>query len=222
MQPAQTAKTPSRELPAMRVSCSSESSARLRGLAIVILAVAAIAHHARTCAADDYEAARREMLRAIERTTILTAQETGRPALSAPVLSVMGKVARHLFVPAGQQRYAYENRPLPIGFGQTISQPYIVALMTDLHAGRSRATRVLEIGTGSGYQAAVLAELGARRVHHRDRRAARPLGCAAPRAPRLPQRRGDGRRRLLRVARARALRRASWSPPPRATCRRRW
>jgi len=70
----------------------------------------------------------------------------------------MGKVQRHLFVPAAQQPDAYDNRPLPIGHGQTISQPYIVALMTDLLRPEPGHV-VLEIGTGSGYQAAVLAEL---------------------------------------------------------------
>jgi len=70
----------------------------------------------------------------------------------------MASVPRHEFVPADQLDYAYENRPLPIGHGQTISQPYIVALMTDLIETRSDYS-VLEVGTGSAYQAAVLAEL---------------------------------------------------------------
>ena len=73
----------------------------------------------------------------------------------------MAKVPRHRLVPADQQRHAYQNRPLPIGYGQTISQPYIVALMTDLLQVKS-GDAVLEIGTGSGYQAAILAELGAK------------------------------------------------------------
>jgi protein-L-isoaspartate(D-aspartate) O-methyltransferase len=119
---------------------------------IIVVAAAAAAH------ADGYQAARRDMLRDIEGTAVETARETGRRALDTRVLSAMGKVQRHLFVPAGQQRYAYENRPLPIGHGQTISQPYIVALMTDLMRVEP-ADVVLEIGTGSGYQAAVLAEL---------------------------------------------------------------
>jgi len=75
------------------------------------------------------------------------------------VIEVMGRIPRHMFVPEEYLGQAYENHPLPIGYGQTISQPYIVALMTqelDVAAG----DRVLEIGTGSGYQAAVLAELG--------------------------------------------------------------
>ncbi|MFO1420240.1 MAG: protein-L-isoaspartate(D-aspartate) O-methyltransferase [Candidatus Competibacteraceae bacterium] len=87
-----------------------------------------------------------------------TAVETGRREFAAPVMAAMGRVPRHRFVPDDQAPYAYENRPLPIGYGQTISQPYIVALMTDLIDPQPGQT-VLEIGTGSGYQAAVLAEL---------------------------------------------------------------
>jgi protein-L-isoaspartate(D-aspartate) O-methyltransferase len=75
------------------------------------------------------------------------------------VLSVMGRVPRHDFVPEDYLDQAYENHPLPIGYGQTISQPYIVALMTQ-ELQVEEGDRVLEIGTGSGYQAAVLAELG--------------------------------------------------------------
>lgn len=82
----------------------------------------------------------------------------GAPPVGEPTLAVIGKVPRHEFVPDRQKRAAYENRPLPIGAEQTISQPYIVALMTDL-ADVSKDDVVLEIGTGSGYQAAVLAEL---------------------------------------------------------------
>jgi protein-L-isoaspartate(D-aspartate) O-methyltransferase len=85
-------------------------------------------------------------------------EEYGAPPISEPVYTVLGTIPRHEFVPDGQKRYAYENRPLPIGAGQTISQPYIVALMTDL-AEVSKDDVVLEIGTGSGYQAAVLSGL---------------------------------------------------------------
>jgi protein-L-isoaspartate(D-aspartate) O-methyltransferase len=74
------------------------------------------------------------------------------------VLEAMRKVERHLFVPADLRHLAYEDFPLPIGEGQTISQPYIVALMTELLALKG-TERILEIGTGSGYQAAILAEL---------------------------------------------------------------
>jgi protein-L-isoaspartate(D-aspartate) O-methyltransferase len=76
------------------------------------------------------------------------------------VLEAMRRVPRHLFVPADEIRHAYEDRPLPIGHEQTISQPYIVASMTEL-AGVGPGSRVLEVGTGSGYQTAILAELGA-------------------------------------------------------------
>jgi len=77
------------------------------------------------------------------------------------VLAAMAAVERHLFVPAPLKYLAYENRPLPIGHGQTISQPYIVALMTDL-LDLDKGDTVFEVGTGSGYQAAVLAALGMR------------------------------------------------------------
>jgi len=82
----------------------------------------------------------------------------GDDPFSDAVLEAMGRVERHKFVPQGQVRYAYENRPLPIGHGQTISQPYIVALMTDL-LEPADGDVVLEVGTGSGYQAAVMAGL---------------------------------------------------------------
>lgn len=86
------------------------------------------------------------------------ARDTGEKALNEDVMQSLGTVERHEFVPAHQKRFAYENRPLAIGHGQTISQPYIVALMTDLiEPGPDDV--VLEIGTGSGYQAAILAKL---------------------------------------------------------------
>ena len=84
----------------------------------------------------------------------------GSSTLSKPVMDAMGAVARHEFVPPELRSRAYENNPLPIGFDQTISQPSIVALMTEL-ARIAPGDTVLEIGTGSGYQAAVLAQLGA-------------------------------------------------------------
>ena len=86
------------------------------------------------------------------------ARDTGEEPLDEDVMASLGTVERHEFVPARQQPFAYENRPLPIGHGQTISQPYIVALMTDLIKLDSDDV-VLEIGTGSGYQAAILAKL---------------------------------------------------------------
>ena len=86
------------------------------------------------------------------------ARDSGEEALNEDVMRSLGTVERHEFVPARQKPFAYENRPLPIGHGQTISQPYIVALMTDL-IEPSRDDVVLEIGTGSGYQAAILANI---------------------------------------------------------------
>ena len=87
-----------------------------------------------------------------------TWQYTGRAALSPRVLDAFAEVPRHAFLPDTLRAAAYINRPLPIGHGQTISQPYIVALMTDLLDPEADDI-VLEIGTGSGYQAAVLAKL---------------------------------------------------------------
>ena len=86
-------------------------------------------------------------------------QLRGRDIVDPRVLAVMRTVPRHLFVPEGDRAAAYGDHALPIGRGQTISQPYIVALMTQLLALRG-GERVLEVGTGSGYQAAVLAQLG--------------------------------------------------------------
>ncbi len=86
---------------------------------------------------------------------------TGRRVLSPRVLAAIGKVAREMFVPPAEADLAYVNAPLPIGHGQTISQPFIVAIMTEL-LDLAPGAKVLEVGTGSGYQAAVLAELGAR------------------------------------------------------------
>jgi protein-L-isoaspartate(D-aspartate) O-methyltransferase len=97
---------------------------------------------------------------AAERQQMVDRQIAGRGVRDAAVLAAMGAVPRHLFVLPGTEDEAYEDRPLPIGYGQTISQPYIVALMTEL-ARVKPADRVLEIGTGSGYQTAVLSRLAA-------------------------------------------------------------
>lgn len=91
----------------------------------------------------------------------MVAEQIEARGIAAPrVLAAMRSVPRHEFVPAAQRAHAYEDRPLPIGEGQTISQPYIVALMTEL-AVPGPGVEVLEVGTGSGYQAAVLAACGA-------------------------------------------------------------
>ncbi len=101
--------------------------------------------------ADEYDA---------QRSAMVAEQLMRRGITNAQVLRAMGTVPRHRFVPKRFEALAYGDHPLPIGYDQTISQPYIVALMTDLLDIRP-GRRVLEIGTGSGYQAAILAEMGA-------------------------------------------------------------
>ncbi len=111
-----------------------------------------------TVARDEYAGARQAMLKSIEEHVKETSLYLDKEALNPNVMKVMGQVPRHEFVPASQKRFAYQNRPLPIGHGQTISQPYIVALMTDLLKVKADS-KVLEVGTGSGYQAAILSGL---------------------------------------------------------------
>ena len=114
-----------------------------------------------TAAAQDaFDTARKRMLDEIVQQTRETQRETGRATLSPRVMAAMAKVPRQRFVSEKDELRAYDNRPLSIGSGQTISQPFIVALMTDLMEIKP-SDRVLEIGTGSGYQAAILAELAA-------------------------------------------------------------
>ena len=130
----------------------------MRIMAVVSRLVAgglAIAAEVSPAHADDH-AARREAMVA----EILADYRMHGGAADPRVMEAMGRVPRHAFVPAQLAARAYENRPLPIGEEQTISQPYIVALMTDLARVR-KGSRVLEVGTGSGYQAAILADMGA-------------------------------------------------------------
>jgi len=108
---------------------------------------------------DPVAVSRKGMLRDIEAEVRFTRHTIGRAAFAPMVMEAMNRVPRHEFVGRNLRDHAYDNGPLPIGCGQTISQPYIVALMTDL-AGVGDRDRVLEVGTGSGYQSAVLAELG--------------------------------------------------------------
>ena len=111
----------------------------------------------RALAQDRFATAREDLLREIESDIRATARDTGHATLSPAVRRAIATVARERFVPPHLAAAAYENRPLPIGEGQTISQPFIVALMTELLQPKSSDV-VLEVGTGSGYQAAVLAE----------------------------------------------------------------
>jgi protein-L-isoaspartate(D-aspartate) O-methyltransferase len=110
--------------------------------------------------AADLAHAREGMLAAIARDVRGLRGALGSEHLDPRVMRALERVPRHEFVPAALRGHAYENKPLPIGDGQTISQPFIVALMTDLLALAPQA-RVLEVGAGSGYQTAVLAELAA-------------------------------------------------------------
>ena len=111
----------------------------------------------------DFAALRQRMLAEIAAKTIYVSAQLGKAALDRRVMDALAEVPRHEFVPLELQPYAYADTPLPIGFGKTISQPFIVALMTDL-LDLAPTDRVLEIGTGMGYQSALLARL-ARRVY---------------------------------------------------------
>ena len=108
--------------------------------------------------AQDFAGQRARLVAEVDAMYAETRGETGLAAMSPAVRAAMGKVERHRLVPPGEQSRAYRNHPLPIGSGQTISQPYIVALSTDLLNPKPHDV-VLEVGTGSGYQAAVLSTL---------------------------------------------------------------
>jgi len=131
---------------------------RLLGLSALLAGSSAMAADNDANASID---AQDRMLREIVRDFAETAHSTGIRTPSAPVVAALRSVPRHAFAAAHNRDAAYANRPLPIGHGQTISQPFIVALMTEL-AAIVPGARVLEIGTGSGYQAAILDALGAR------------------------------------------------------------
>ena len=105
-----------------------------------------------------YAELRCEMIEQIARHAQLAARETGKAILGGNVMDVMKAVPRHEFVPVEVRAFAYADSPLPIGYDKTISQPFIVALMTDL-LDLQAGDRVLDVGTGLGYQAAILAKL---------------------------------------------------------------
>jgi len=105
-----------------------------------------------------YADKQQDMLDVIEREVIATSRYLGKDKLDAKVIQAMADVPRHVFVPESERHFAYYDGPLQIGHGQTISQPYIVAIMTDL-LDLNENHVVLEIGTGSGYQTAILSRL---------------------------------------------------------------
>jgi protein-L-isoaspartate(D-aspartate) O-methyltransferase len=125
---------------------------------ISLLILIAASSSALAEAPDAYFDARQRMVSEIVDDVVETASQLGRERLNPRVLDAMKSVKRHEFVPPENRKRAYKNRPLPIGHGQTISQPYMVAIMTDL-LDLDPGDKVLEVGTGSGYQAAILAEL---------------------------------------------------------------
>ncbi len=127
-----------------------------QGLLLGLLGLAAATSWAGSV--ENYEVLRQRLVTQISQDVIDTSAYIGKRTLDERVMRVLGMVGRHRFVPPHLQAHAYENRPLPIGYGQTISQPYIVALMTDL-LELEAGDVVLEIGTGSGYQAAILSRL---------------------------------------------------------------
>lgn len=131
-----------------------------RGLLLLIIGLVLAGYDGRAGTREDEKMtiARKGMVKEIELDVQETSAYIGQTQLNEEVMRVMGEVPRHEFVPEEVLSAAYYNRPLPIGYGQTISQPYIVALMTDLLAV-SEDAKVLEVGAGSGYQAAVLSQL---------------------------------------------------------------
>lgn len=131
-----------------------------RGIFLVLIGLFLTGYSAWASAGGDDKIAiaRDRMVREIKQDVYQTSTFIGQDKLNEEVMWVMSEVPRHEFVPVEVQWAAYENRPLPIGYGQTISQPYIVALMTDL-LDVSKDSKVLEVGAGSGYQAAILSLL---------------------------------------------------------------
>ena len=111
-----------------------------------------------SCADDPTENARMGLIKIIEEDVRQTSRELDKSELDPRVMEAIANVPRHEFVPPEEKPNAYKNQPLPIGHGQTISQPYIVAIMSDM-LNLNPNSKVLELGTGSGYQAAILSEL---------------------------------------------------------------
>ncbi len=125
---------------------------------LVVIGLVLLLFSTHVIAEDAFQRQRYALVELLKADSAAIPDVLDQQLLDERVLDALRKVPRHEFVPDTQRPYAYENRPLPIGHGQTISQPYIVALMTHLLKPK-KSDRILEIGTGSGYQAAILAEL---------------------------------------------------------------
>ena len=154
MQNAPHSKTYSRNSSSIGVSCKWLCSTAIASLWCICLAIGDPAWGKDSSTINRMD----DMLKAIETSTRLTSSYTGVDTISRPVLAAIAQVDRSEFVPERSLNQAFENHPLGIGHGQTISQPFIVALMTHLLDSQA-GDRILEIGTGSGYQAAIAAEL---------------------------------------------------------------
>ena len=113
-----------------------------------------------------HELMRQQMIAEVVADAVFLTPQLGKAALDSRVIEVMGRIPRHEFVPVELRAYSYINAPLPVGYGKTVSQPFIIALMTDLLEPRPEDT-VLEVGAGVGYQAAILSEL-VKRVYSID------------------------------------------------------
>lgn len=153
--PAEDVQTRCEKFPDVEVSMLSM---HMRRILVTLVATGVFMVSSQVVPAGDFAEHRQSMIKEIETMARDTAAYTGRHSFDKRVIDALGRVPRHELVPDDVRSLAYANRALPIGHGQTISQPYIVALMTDL-ARIEPDHKVLEIGTGSGYQAAVLAEL---------------------------------------------------------------
>jgi len=125
---------------------------------LVVAGIILLLFSTHVIAENDYFRQRQALVNIIKTQVKRTSSFLSQEALDEQVINALLKVPRHEFVREADRPYAYDNRPLSIGYGQTISQPYIVAIMTDL-LKLKKTDRVLEVGTGSGYQAAILAEL---------------------------------------------------------------
>ncbi|MDD5412391.1 MAG: protein-L-isoaspartate(D-aspartate) O-methyltransferase [Methylobacter sp.] len=125
---------------------------------LVVIGLILLLFSSHVIAEDDFRQQRHALVGIIKTQVMATRDYLKQESLDERVFDALRKVPRHEFVPESQRPYAYGNWPLSIGYGQTISQPYIVAVMTDL-LKLKKTDRVLEVGTGSGYQAAILAEL---------------------------------------------------------------